>query len=237
MPESRDTFLKRMYTTIGRLPENWKTKADQTIDERVIDAIGEQLYAFDVMPSLDQDVVFLSPSANTGTHEEQLFHKDIQRRNGKSVFIVGDISSLEIPDDRKQKNIQEGKGRFLYVQMNGNELPIRDEAINVLWDRKGNLWHIAAENTEKSYDDLIAAIEHYRKKLTRDGSIVIDAIPQEISAESSTIEESTISKFNKLKRSKELWEYIHTHFEVMELGRGLSSIVVFKKKKKDKLES
>jgi hypothetical protein len=237
----------------------WKDTADRKITPRVIREIWKDLKNHSgIIPGPESQFIFLSPTANIGTHEEVIFQEDAKTRRGRGTFFVGDKARLDIPEHRKSAEIN---GNVLqYVRLDAGALPFpTDDAekgtqgrVDMIWDRKGWLWRVAEKENASVF---LEALNAARGFLKPGGCIVIDdierwkyqrvdewrgLIPRLVGAvkyarANRTLaqhEPSTVEKINKLRQSdgSSIWPEIDKLFERIPLSKGASKVLVLRKK-------
>jgi hypothetical protein len=69
----------------------WKLNSDEHFTPEVVRGVYRNLVDAGVIPSPENDFLFVSPTANVPTHETTLFNQDQKTRTGKATFLVGDI--------------------------------------------------------------------------------------------------------------------------------------------------
>jgi hypothetical protein len=149
----------------------WKLESDQIITPEVIDRIYDHLRSYRILPAPHLPLTFVSPTANIPTHELSFFNKDSETRTAESLFLVGDISSLPLEPTQKQE--QRGNKTLQYFRWDAHELPLSPQSVDIIWDRKGWLWHILSEKNEVL---MIETMKNYFELLRPNGAIVIDSI-------------------------------------------------------------
>lgn len=160
----------------------WKAESDALITPEVIREIYHLLKDKGAIPPAENEFIFVSPTANIPTHEATLFTEDSHTRTGSSKFFVGDISRVEVPLDDVSKKT--ANGTFQYFRWDAEHLPLKDETVDVIWDRKGWLWHLAMDG---SSNKVLKAFTQYYRLLKPGGSIVVDAILENPRAMKSVI--------------------------------------------------
>lgn len=155
----------------GFAPGAWKIENDSVITSDVVSSIIQDLVSEGVISRLSDHFVFLSPTANIPTHEITCFEYITQTLKVPSTFIAGDICEYPLNTDHIYRE-NEGSS-FQYVRLDAQQLPIRDSSVDLIWDRKGWLWHVS-----RSYDQeqILNALMEYYRVLRPGGAIVIDDI-------------------------------------------------------------
>ncbi|MDP3725771.1 MAG: class I SAM-dependent methyltransferase [bacterium] len=150
----------------------WKKETDLIFGPEQVKNLYQLMQKREIIPPPDKEIVFLSPTANIPTHEISFFEKDKETRRAKGLFLVGDISELELQQDQVQRTSQDH--HFQYFRWDAEHLPIKDRSVDVIWDRKGWLWHCA---NRKDIERLLETFQQYQKLLKDGGSIIVDNIP------------------------------------------------------------
>jgi len=241
---------------------DWKAESDRLFGPNEASALWHTLEDAHIIPPPEKDVAVLSVSANVPTHELAMFRADLLTRKGKSKFIVGDMARLSVHPfiANLVKPYTSELHTFDYVTWDATKLPIPDNSTDILFDRKGALWHIAQNFGDP--DMLIGAFDGYYKVLKPGGSVVVDniggyttyiaSLPPErktdIVIKSLTnvplsevypdapmqYEPSTIDVIARLaldmKDNRRLIEAIEGKFDITELGEGVLSVKLFTKK-------
>jgi ribosomal protein L21 len=149
----------------GGVLDSWENKLVRTRAKRWL----RGLIASRILPTPDQvggEVQVVSASANKGE-----FEKHLKKRLGKGYRVwAGDIAKIERVEGSQAKS----------VQLDASFLPFRDESVHVLIDFLGALWHEAyaderAGKRGEKTTNLETIIDHYRKKISPGGVLIVDA--------------------------------------------------------------
>ncbi|MBI2022050.1 hypothetical protein HYS93_04210 [Candidatus Daviesbacteria bacterium] len=163
---------------------SWKSDSDRLFGPLQTVAVWQNLIDASLVPVLDTRLVFVSPTAAEPTHELAIWQFERARQRPKSHFLVGDIRQID-PNSTypnlcfstvldEAGSCRRGAIGFQYFRWDAERLPIAPGAVNVLWDRKGWLWHLA--NDIKDPQRLWENFRRYHRILVKDGILVIDAI-------------------------------------------------------------
>lgn len=85
--------------------------------------------------------------------------------------MVGDITPIELEQSQVRRTSKTGE--FQYFRWDAEHLPVRNNSVDMIWDRKGWLWHCA---NKKDVGRFLATIDQYRNLLKDGGCIVVDNI-------------------------------------------------------------
>ncbi|MBI5456270.1 class I SAM-dependent methyltransferase [Candidatus Kaiserbacteria bacterium] len=158
----------------------WKDKADAIISPEVIRNIWSLLVSSsNTVPSPEKDFIFVSPTANTATHEEIIFNEDAKTRHGHGLFFIGDKARLTIPENRKKIKIRNNDLR--YFRWDAKQLPFQVDdteknthgQVDMIWDRKGLLWFSASDGSARGF---LQDLKRFHSILKPGGCVVIDDI-------------------------------------------------------------
>ena len=148
--------------------------------------------------------VFFSPTSNFRIFESSVLHtisKSIEgmKLEEKPKVITSDIAGYYVPTAGNPKisvedvyykkyplksfkptftgQMQDKNVDCLSVASDAYEIPLRDNSVDLIWDRLGAVWHtIYAESLfAEPEKDIIVLLDSYRRVLKDAGSIVIDA--------------------------------------------------------------
>ncbi len=112
----------------------------------------------------------LSPTANTANIEADIFDK--LKNEFEVHLIAGDITSVE--PDRRIKN----RDGMSYLRLNALELPFKDSCLDVIFDKKGLLWHAARKTFGEGTDLITPVLQEYFRALAKGGAAIIDSIEE-----------------------------------------------------------
>lgn len=179
-------------------------------------------------------------------------------RSGKVKFLVGDIGRFPVEDllGREIKPKIDENHTFDVFQWDAENLPVKPESVNVIFDRAGWLWHCIKEYKDeiRLMDSLIV----YFKLLNEGGVVVIDAIegfnkyldllPEKAKKvidkkirygilEPSKIfknppgqyQPSTVDVITE-GTSEDFWFYVGRFFDITDIGEGAARVRILKKK-------
>lgn len=133
----------------------------------------------------DDKLVIISPSANKGTYEKELFNHMCQK-NMHSKFIVTDLNLI---DDYEQ-SFNNDYGEFIYLHEKNDAREVKqilnkvgESKADIIIDIEGCLWHFKEDNwfhKKKCIKLITDAFEKYYEVLQENGLIIIDnrAIPK-----------------------------------------------------------
>lgn len=176
------------------------------------------------------DIVFISPSANKGVYEKELF-RHVANQYSSCTFIVSDKENIL----NHENNMSMGKSKYIYLPArNASNISktIKEcgvDKANIIWDFKGYIWY-AVNN--KKIDEIIDAFGYFESTLSTDGIIVLDNVKTEwyndifhiiyilFGVQFTYLESSTIKKLDKLvnrETSLKLKKYIEEHFYVFDI--------------------
>lgn len=184
----------------------------------------------------NEELVFISPSANEGLYEENLFNH-FRKENKKVTFILSDLVNLESHVNNYDKGQASSSLTYLPERNAQNIKETLQECgivkCHVIYDHKGFLWH-----TEKSVEELENKIKTYHHVLNDKGLIVIDAYKSKTYLLNNLVyhttkkcigymEASTYIKFRKQIKSS---EFIRKHFNLKYKTVGKSTFVLLEKR-------
>lgn len=149
----------------------WKVASDRKLGPDCIQHIVTNLIEAGVWPSSRQPMVVLSPTANVPHHELQLWKYAQQIHYAPVTVLASDL--INHCQSGEQVSQRAGQHTFQYLQADAALLPICNGSVDILWDRKGWLWHLADTQQVDSLQDTLL---QYKQKLKPQGAIVIDAI-------------------------------------------------------------
>ena len=240
----------------------WKAESDRLFGPEEASALWHELEKSHIIPEPEADVNIVSVSANIPTHELAMFKADLLTRKGKSRFVIGDISELRVKTfiDELVEPYTTFRNRFAYIRWDAYNLPVPDSSADVIFDRKGALWHIA--HNYRDTQKLIETFKEYHRILKPGGSLVVDNIggfeaylkglsrERQLEIALKTLsgirfsdiypdapmqyEPSTIDKIRTLalavSDNTELIITIEDLFEIQDIGEGALSVKIFTKK-------
>ena len=164
--------LIRSYE-LGGIYSDWKNLADHKFGTLESQKVYDNLDACGIIPKKNENLVFISPSASIPTHEFAMWQKDSSTRIGKNNFLIGDISQIN-PVSVTQRTNFSNHYIFQYLRMDAEAMPFPDNFADIIWDRKGALWHKAYES--ENLEQVLELLLKYHEILKPGGSVVIDAI-------------------------------------------------------------
>jgi hypothetical protein len=256
--ESDKDEIADKYEARGREKPRWKARADGLYGADDVRKTFDALSAAGVIPPPDKDFVFVSASSNLPTHERLIFDADQQTRRGKVRFIAGDISEIEAPADLK--SVTTKTGSFQFFRWDAERLPVAPASVDLVWDRKGWLWHNAT--TFQKPARWLASLMAYAATLKPGGAVVIDHPPgwtelkrhdygsigaldepgvreaaeRASKATGKTVapqfEPSTVDQVDRMawETGTNVWQLVAQHFEIIDVGEGASRMRILKKK-------
>lgn len=125
--------------------------------------------------NLKKNFSFLSPSANLGWYESEVYNY-FKDEGFNPIFYLGDICSGELKDKVKERD------KIFWISGNGTDasqieiapsgegtVPIQ---FDVILDCKGALWH-NLNNKNRNINDVIALLENYYNLLNTDESVLL----------------------------------------------------------------
>lgn len=146
--EALKSDIIEVYTNGGFYqPTVWKEDSDKLFGPSQAVAVWTNLKDKGFIPDDTKNIVFVSPNANLPTHEVAIWQTDQETRKGKSLFLASDMLNIQTTGTdqflRKVCSYQSPQSRFQYFLGDVERLPIQAGKVDVLWDRKGLLWHLA----------------------------------------------------------------------------------------------
>jgi hypothetical protein len=176
MHQSSFREIEQIYGEKGLFkPGSWKTQSDIKFSPQDAQAVYRLLQTAGIVPPPDQDIVFLSPTANRPTHEIAMWQEDIKTRQGFSSFTAGDLTIHPDYYQMIPPSPDPSRYQFSIRQMNASTIDLPNHSVNTIWDRKGWIWHCARMETFRP--EITDAFDVYARVLQPGGSIVIDAMP------------------------------------------------------------
>ncbi|MEK9153916.1 MAG: hypothetical protein AAB798_00425 [Patescibacteria group bacterium] len=164
-------YLKSRIRDSYQKDNEWKDASDKLFTPEKARELYIEMRHAGFIPESVQNFVFVSPSANIPTHEKMFFEEDKKTREGRGMFLVGDIAHLNLDLSHIQKFSSDN--HFQYFQWDAERLPIKNGTVDMLWDHKGWLWFSCrAEDPNRFFSSL----DQYYKLLRENGCIVIDDI-------------------------------------------------------------
>jgi len=170
-------YLSCLYGPMG-INANWgalDSQRNQSVTRSSYTVTAETFFESGMLPAVPRGGtgILLSPSANTGLYEEA-FAKTLPFK-----VLAGDIVGV-----RRQRD------HSIPLQLNAFYLPIRDNTVDVIFDRLGALWHAVDYDIthHNDHDKLTHFIlgEYYRV-LKPGGALILDGDSQFDSIVYSTI--------------------------------------------------
>lgn len=181
-------------------------------------------------------LVFVSPSANAGKYEENLYGYFVEEKNSVT-FIVSDLVSL---DHHVPNQIDTHTDSKLFYLPERNAENIKEtlqecniDSCDVVYDHKGYLWY------SSTTDELEKKFKIYHDVLNEKGVIVVDAYKSRVHTFNNlvfhllrlcigSLEQSTYRKLRKKLRSS---DFIGRNFNVKYKTVGKSKFVLFEKRR------
>lgn len=178
----RRTILQKGYAE-----QDW-TSGDMFRDPRLPGEYATLLLNKRILPAPDRanGFVFFSPAANQGLFEHSIAKRFDETLSVESqnppVFIAADFFGGKdksgkfqpgfLPDIFTDEDLNYVK--FKKLSAEGEHIPLRDESVDVLWDRVGALWHAQSERiSNPDSEGVVNLLDEYKRVLK--GSLIIDA--------------------------------------------------------------
>jgi hypothetical protein len=123
------------------------------------------------------EFVFISPSANKGKYEKDLFELTNQDRKN-NIFIISDLEKIENHECSSIGN--NIKSRYIYMESKDaadikNTIKAAGQSkVDIIWDIKGCIWH---RSTSKQVHELKEVLKNYHEVLKDNGVLIIDNVP------------------------------------------------------------
>lgn len=205
----------------------WKLNSDEHFTPEVVRGVYRNLADADVIPKPEKDFLFVSPTANVPTHEVTFFSEDQKTRTGQAEFLVGDICPTPLGPESVSKRTE--TGTFQYFRWDAESLPIKPGVADMIWDRKGWLWHAARDLSPQRF---ILALHRYYEILKSGGSVVIDHASKVATETRLEFEPSTakIIRDFQTPKSPDLKDTIRIMFSTRVVGTGLGRVKVMRKR-------
>ncbi len=251
-----DEGLKKIITSYNF--ERWKKASDELYSPD--DALTVWRGVKETQPHLspEKDLTFVSPSANYPTHEARLFVDEREARTGKVHFITGDYAEIDASELlRELEGLQDDRCQFEFRKWDAANLPLELGSTDVLWDRRGWLWHLAntvgslsirhlyAIETDSMEQDKLnndlrifkirrkirESMLKYRALLKEGGVLILDSDPgKKIGFEEDSSEAEIQKAFVDLKMNFWQSDWLKKLFDVEYVGEGKHRVLVLKKK-------
>lgn len=255
--------LIRKYDGGGYLMrDSWKADSDRLFGSEEAVSVWKSLIRAALVPPTDRDLLFVSPTAAQPTHEFAIWEFEVTQRTGRARFLAGDIREISLEDLRpKRQAVISESGRtdcsFDYFRWDAERLPIREHSVDVLWDRKGWLWHCSRNFKEP--ERLRQSCQSYYDLLSPGGCLVVDSID----GFDDSIDDEQRRKLFAMHRSFQLgvikgfrpselldnppfqyehstvdvmtdcdpgiWDYLADFFKIQDIGEGVSKVRVMVK--------
>lgn len=220
--------IRTKYSTSEDI-HSWKLESDMITTPEMMLQSWQSLKAQGILPSFESDLIFVSPTANYPTHEVAIYKNEITERQGKILFLVGDISDVNPSPLLHENQIQNNQyQQFHYFKWNANALPISNQSVDVIWDRKGWLWHLA-ENAKflsegEGRQMVLSAFDQYFQLLSNKGVLIVDATTSTQQAEISTVQ--LLSDLFKDDKG----DILGDRFDIIDISDGKQKFRVFRLK-------
>lgn len=121
----------------------------------------------------NEDFRFASPTSNYPSHELEILKYEANlfpNRSSKFIMLTGDLSNVDASQAIEEASRISNKNYMLsFKQGDADDLPVEDESLDLLWDRKGRMWHVTGKR------DALGVLERYYAYLKPGGVIVLDA--------------------------------------------------------------
>lgn len=219
--------VKRRIFSIYTDRHLWKLNSDEHFTPEVVRGVYRNLAEAGIIPPPEKDFLFVSPTANVPTHETTFFYEDQKTRTGKAAFLVGDICPTPLCPESISKKTDTGS--FQYFRWDAETLPIKPEVADMIWDRKGWLWHAARDLSPERF---ILALHRYYEILKTGGSLVIDYADKAATKAGLEFEASTVKVIRECQtpKSPDLEDTIRIMFATKVVGSGLGRVKVMRKR-------
>ena len=218
-------FLKIQY--LEKNP-GWKNVSDRRFGKKEIAQVISLLNEKKLLPTNTDDALnfsFVDVSANKPTHPLS-FLEELKRimPHKKIRVIAGDMLANDLMKTFSKTMQQRTKvtDNFSYICWDGRSLPVKPNSADVIFDRKGCLWH------SKTRKEIIDSINHFYSILKKNGFILTDSIE----APFLQIEMSTISRIKGIFKESNLSGTRRRFplFDIFDIGDPGNKMTVFKKK-------
>lgn len=186
----------------------WKDKADSLFTSGDAVEVWNNIRLQGLLPPPNNDILILSPTAWIPRHEIAIWENETEVRKGNTVVVAGDIRAIDLDAAECTLPPQKNDASFHYIRLNAARIPLRNDSVDVIWDRKGWLWHVANE-AYGDYMNIECAFDYYHNLLKKNGIIVLDANPNNPLIDiingfvfSSQMEPSTVDMIRRRNKKK-----------------------------------
>lgn len=201
----------------------WKTFEDSTI-YRPKDAVElfDRLRAARLIPKDKEKLLVVDATANRPTHALAIHQRAMSVRQGVTITLAGDINAGYFAPYYQIGANKYGLDGFSYYEWNASNLPIETEVVDLLFDRKGWLWHCAKAGDRNKLE---SALEEYRRVLkARVGCLIIDDNPY-----IPRVTESTAIVMQR-HISRNIFSTLSDKWDVFRLFENKKRVIILKKK-------
>lgn len=146
---------------------SWKQYSDKIYKPQDAVISWKNILRSGLISEEQKRLLFISASSHIPTHEKAIFQSDQLDNPGRMTMVAGDIRNID-----KQDVYPEGlPNQFKMVRWDATHLPIDENLADVVWDRKGVLFHKARDEGGMGVLDLL---DEYRRVLRPRGLVIID---------------------------------------------------------------
>lgn len=232
MSEQPDEVIQKIKELYSDPSNRWKERYDRVFGPTQAVQVWREIRKMGILPDVTRDLTFISPTSNIPTHEIAIWRDEISQRTGTTRFLIGDL--ISIPSIGRQleeiKPYLSDNHRFNYLQWNAEQLPVENQSVDVIWDRKGWLWHCAnieIASERKGYVDTLRTRQVRRKKLQEalseynrilrvGGMIIIDSADYWYE---EFFELSTVTMVNE-RADRNFWSDLGNGYTMEDIGEG-----------------
>lgn len=156
----------------------WKEASDTLFGPEHAIEVWQRIESEELLPPPSQHLVIVSAASHIPTHERALFTHIAETRPGGCTFFAEDIQNPKhwsATDQAVATPIHTPTSDFQFIQSDARNIPVARGSVDVLFDRKGWIWHASNVNTLNT-KRVFTAFEHYYQLLKPGGILVVDAI-------------------------------------------------------------
>ncbi|TSC85971.1 MAG: hypothetical protein G01um10147_1038 [Microgenomates group bacterium Gr01-1014_7] len=166
-------YTGKLYTPAG----SWKEDSDILFTPNDAVYVWRLLHKAGIIPNTQKDLVFISPSANQPTQEAAIWLDERKRDRPRTTFLAGDLLQTN-PYCLMQavQPLQNENHKFAYFRWDAEYLPVAPNSADIIWDRKGWIWHCVNDLKDKTR--LRNTFDAYWNILKPGGSLVLDNMNQ-----------------------------------------------------------
>jgi len=170
--------MQKKYDDHGYL-HGWKDKEDGMIEKHDDTTKITNLLIGELNLS-EEEITILSPTSSNASLENKIDEKLKDRGVNNVKIFCGDLSNIKPCHEN----------RLPYLKLNALESPFRKaenknfNGFNVVFDRKGLLWHLifkSIDTSDTNHDLLQETLDGYFKILKDEGFVLIDAVEEKYS--------------------------------------------------------